>query len=202
MKKTTSKTRRGAFKAFLEGRGLTAPQIYKLTKVPASTIYSFLDGKTDSFTGRTEKKIADALGVTVSDLYQEGRVNLVPLAGRIGAGAIVHPFDGENSTMGYVEPPHGITPEGVEAYEIEGFSMPPFKPGHRVFIDTSNVNSPETLLGEMCIVQIANGPRYFKVLRRGYADGRFNLESLAHGEPLIEDVILEWATQIIGATFR
>jgi transcriptional regulator with XRE-family HTH domain len=201
MKKRPIHNRRKAFRAFMDARGLTPSDISRQTGVAATTIYSFLDGKSDSFTGRTEKKIADGLGITVNDLYQENKNVLVPLAGKIGAGAMVNPFDGETSTMGYVEPPPGMKSDGLEAFEIEGFSMPPFKPGHKVFINVQQIAAPESLIGEMCIAQIKNGPRYFKVLRRGYDAGHFNLESLAHGEPLIENVELDGVAKIIGASF-
>lgn len=180
---------------------LTVAEMARLTGVKATTIYSFLDGKSDSFTGRTEKKIADGLSVTVNDLYAENKNTSVPLAGKIGAGAMVNPFDGETSAMGYVEPPPGMKAEGLEAFEIEGYSMPPFKPGHKVFIDVSHSVSPQSLIGEMCIVQVRNGPRYFKVLRRGYDAGHYNLESLAHGEPTIENVEIDGAAKIVGADF-
>lgn len=152
-------------------------------------------------TTKTEQKLAEFFGVSISQLYNSDTSATVPLAGKIGAGAIVYPFEGEEGAMGYVEAPPGLPSKGLIAYEIDGYSMPPFKPGHKVFANAERIGDPKDCIGDMCIVQIKNGARMFKILRKGYEPGTFNLDSL-DGAPPIENAILEWAARIEGADFR
>jgi hypothetical protein len=150
--------------------------------------------------GSTEQLLAAAMGVSVSQMYENAGSTLVPVVGRIGAGAIVNPFEGDESAMEYVAAPPTIEARDVVAYEIEGFSMPPFKPGNKVFARRDDAGIPENCLNEMCIVQVRDGPRLFKILRRGYEAGLFNLHSLSGEQPL-DDVPVEWAARVVGATF-
>lgn len=192
--------RRQALRAFMEARGLSAAGWAKKAGIPASTLQSFLQGRSQSLRGENEQLLAAAIGVSVSQMYDGEEINLVPLVGKIGAGAIVYPFEGDDSAMEYVAAPPTIEAVDVVAYEIEGYSMPPFKPGNKVFARRDDRGIPEDCLQEMCIVLTRDGRQLFKVLRRGYSPGRFNLHSL-DGEPPIEDIELEWAARVVGATF-
>ena len=71
-------------------------------------------------------------------------------------------------------------------FEIDGFSMPPAGPGW-VIVFRRKALPPQDLVGAPCMVKLTDGLRYFKRLRRGYAAGKWNLESW-DGSPLIEDV--------------
>jgi lambda repressor-like predicted transcriptional regulator len=199
-KRGISQQRRAALRVFMEARGLSAAGWAKKAGVPASTLQSFLQGRSESLRGQTEQLLAVALGVTVSQMYDSPEINLVPVVGRIGAGAIVLPFEGDQEAMDYVAAPPTIEAKDVVAYEIEGYSMPPFKPGNRVFARRDDCGIPDDCLQQMCIVKLTDGRQLFKIVRRGYSDGRYNLHSL-DGEPPIEDVTLEWAARVVGATF-
>lgn len=199
-KRGLTERRRKALRAFMASRGLSAAGWAKSAGIPASTLQSFLQGRSQSLRGENEQLLAAAIGVSVTQMYESDSVNLVPLVGKIGAGAIVIPFDGDEGVMGYVEAPPDTASKGLIAYEIDGFSMPPFKPGHKVFARGDCGAVADECLNDMCIVQIENGPRLFKILRKGYEPGTFNLESL-DGEPPIENARLAWVAPVIGATF-
>ena len=73
-KKRQIERRRAAFKRFMEERGYTVASLARHADLPASTLYSYVGGKTDSLKGTTEQAIADNLAVSTADLYPgEGR---------------------------------------------------------------------------------------------------------------------------------
>jgi len=192
--------RRDALKSLMESRGLKVADLARGSGIKATTLYSYFSGKSSSLTTKTEQDIADYLGVTIGELYKPEKPSLIPLVGKIGAGAIVYPCEGEDSVMGYVKAPPGLSPDGLIALEVDGYSMPPFKPGHKIFASTTRMTDPRDCINEMCIVQVKHGPRLFKILRKGYERGTFNLDSL-DGAPPMENVEIEWAAVVEGASF-
>ncbi len=106
VRKRALDVRREGFRAMIGARKLTVPKLASLAKVPASTLYSYLAGAAQSLRGDTEKKLADALKVSISELYQEQDnqsepvelpVENLKIVGEIAAGVWVE----EN---GYEEP--------------------------------------------------------------------------------------------------
>lgn len=199
-KRPLNDARRRALKTFMEARGLSAAGWAIKAGIPPSTLQSFLQGRSQSMRGSAEQLLASAVGVSVTQMYENQKTPSVPVVGRIGAGAIIYPITGDEGAMNYVEAPPTIDPKDVVAYEIEGFSMPPFKPGNHIFASKRDAGSPDDMLNEMCIVQVSDGPLLFKILRKGYEAGKFNLHSL-NGEPPIEDQAIEWVARVVGATF-
>jgi len=120
---------------------------------------------------------------------------LVPVAGYVGAGAEIHPFDdfAQGQGLEMVEPPPGETE--TLAVRIRGDSMHPFKEGWLVFYRRSQEGVPDNCPGELCVVRVKDGPVLVKMLRRGPKKNRWTLESW--NAPLREDVQLEWASKVI-----
>lgn len=183
-------SRRGAFKAWMEANELSPAEVARRAKVPATTLYSYLDGKSQSMKGTTQEAIATAFGVAVETLFTFGSdlSREIGVWGKIGARADVFPLSDYTSDPMYeVALPPGLSPdEEYVAFEIEGFSMPPAEPGWLVVFRLVEV-TPEDLINTACLVDTADGKRLFKRLRRGYRPGHYNLESW-DGSPLIEDV--------------
>lgn len=114
----------------------------------------------------------------------------VRLAGYVGAAQEVYQFDEDGA--GWVDAPPG-TPYDVEAVEVRGDSMLPlYKSGAVLYY--SKQLPPENMLGEQCVVRLADGRVLVKVLRHGSAKGLYTLLSL--NAPDIEDVAVEWAAPI------
>jgi AcrR family transcriptional regulator len=182
--------RRSAFKAWMAANELTPAEIARRAKVPATTLYSYLDGKSQSMKGTTQEAIATAFGVAVETLFTFGSElgRDIGVWGKIGARADVFPLsDFSNNPMYEVALPPGLSPdEEFVAFEIEGFSMPPAEPGWLAVFRLANIPI-EDLINTACLVDTEDGRRLFKRLRRGYAPGLYNLESW-DGSPLIEDV--------------
>ncbi len=114
----------------------------------------------------------------------------VRLAGYVGAAQEVYQFDEDGA--GWVDAPPGA-PYDVEAVEVRGDSMLPlYKSGAILYY--SKMLPPETMLGEQCVVRLADGRVLVKTLRRGAERGLYTLISL--NAPDIEDVAVEWAAPI------
>lgn len=65
----TTGRRQAAFRAWMVEAGLRPTAIALKSGVAATTIYSFLQGKTSALRGDAEERIAAAYGVTVDDMF-------------------------------------------------------------------------------------------------------------------------------------
>jgi AcrR family transcriptional regulator len=186
----TIESRRAAFNEWVRVNGPTIADVARRAQVPQTTLYSYASGKSQSLKGITQEKIALAYQARVEDLFS-GSSSMQPeigVWGKIGARAEIYPLsDFTSDPMYQVHLPATLNPEEeYVAFEIEGYSMPPAEPGWLVVFRKSEV-TPDDLLNAPCLVDTADGRRLFKRLRKGYAPGRYNLESW-DGSPVIEDV--------------
>lgn len=197
-----AESRRAAFKAWIAANDLTAAQVADRAKVPRTTLYSYLDGKAQSMKGTTQEAIASAFGVGVDTLFtfSSDLAREIGVWGKIGARADVFPLSDYTSDPMYeVALPPGLSPdEEYVAFEIEGFSMPPAEPGWIVVFRMVE-RATEDLINSPCLVDTADGRRLFKIIRRGYTAGHYNLESW-DGSPLIEDVEITAALPFAAIT--
>jgi transcriptional regulator with XRE-family HTH domain len=194
--------RRAAFiRLMRERHGIETPtELARLAGVAPTTIRSYWPGRGEaepqsgSLSSRTEAKIARALGVTVDSLYDEDygpppEAARVWVKGYIGAGNTVLNFEamGENEGFYEVARPPGVA-GGVNlvAAEIRGGSMPPWRDGDVVYCEARDHVDIDSVLGEACLVELADGGTVFKDVRRGYEPGTFNLHSW-DGRPPMEN---------------
>jgi transcriptional regulator with XRE-family HTH domain len=186
----TIESRRAAFNTWVAQHGPTVADVARRAGVPQTTLYSYASGKSQSLKGITQEKIASAYRVSVEDLFGAARPPdpEIGVWGKIGARAEIYPLsDYTSDPMYQVELPATLNAEeDYVAFEIEGYSMPPAEPGWLVVFRKIEV-TPEDLLNAPCLVDTTDGKRLFKRLRKGYAPGRYNLESW-DGSPVIEDV--------------
>mgnify|MGYP002785445705 CR=1 FL=1 len=135
-------------------------------------------------------RAASAFGVDPGDVV-ENRRKMVPVVGYVGAGAAIMPFREEN--LDEVEAPPGA-PEGVVCVEVRGDSMyPRYFDRERIFYVVQD-RPPQDFLGCECVVQLADGRMFLKILRRGTRMGVFSLESW--NAPMVENVVVEWAAPV------
>lgn len=100
----------------------------------------------------------------------------VPVVGLVGAGAAVLPLhiDTAGAGIGEVSFPEA---EYLAALEVRGDSQyPRYLDGEVVIYDTRAV-SPGQLVNSYAVVDLADGRRLLKMLRRMPSPGRFRLES-------------------------
>lgn len=184
----------------MQGNGLTVAEVARRSGVKATTIYSYLDGKSQSMKGTTQDDIALAFDVPVERLFtfEQGGRREVGVWGKVGAGADIYPLsDYTDEPMYEVDLPPSVDPQfEYVAFEVDGLSMPPAEPGWIVVFRKVEMLT-EDLINFPCLIDTGDGRRLFKRLRRGYAPGRYNLESW-DGSPLMEDVEVVTALPFAG----
>lgn len=138
-----------------------------------------------------------ALECEPEDLLDDS-ARMVPVVGRVGAGAQVFPIDDVPEGVGLyrVRCPVGMDPASTVAVEVVGNSMyPEIDEGWLLFYTRDHDFAADEILGKRAVVKIANdGPTLIKRVARGPTTGRFNL--ISANAPMIEDVELEWAAPI------
>lgn len=117
---------------------------------------------------------------------------LVPLKGRVGAGQAIEPLDSNDA--GEVEAPPHVSPDTV-AVEVSGDSMLPVYEEGNILYYSKNL-PPAEMINKRCVVKLASGEMLVKVLRRGSADGLWNLQSLNPATKEMTDQVVEWAAPI------
>lgn len=119
----------------------------------------------------------------------------VPVICYIGAGAEMHPIDDHPQGQGIeeVEPPQGII--DCVAGVIRGDSMYPLRDGWLIFWARDQAGVPEECLGQLCVVEIQDGPTLVKEVHAGSKRGLYTLQSW--NAPPRKDVKLAWAALVI-----
>lgn len=117
----------------------------------------------------------------------------VKIKGYVGAGSEAHFYKVSDEGYEEVEAPNGATDQTV-AVEIKGTSWGPRMNTWLVFYD--DVRSPITsdLLGEVCVVGLADDRILIKEIKRN-RDGSYTLLSNSSEDP-IENAQIEWAAKV------
>lgn len=183
--------RREAFRAWVEAQGGVA-QVARTAEVPATTLYSYLGGKSQSLKGTTQDAIAERYNISSDEMFRTAEERTVPVVGYVGAGAEAHFYSDMDAPLDFTEAPPWAGPE-TRAAEIKGESLGPLFERWLIFYE--DVRSPVTpdLHGRLCIVGLPNGKVLVKKLRPA-GNGLFHLLSNAE-EPMWDQEIL-WAALV------
>lgn len=141
---------------------------------------------------------AHLFGVSPSEIIDNVLGRRLPIIGFVGAGAQVFPIDELPQWDHHfvVNCPTEFSPDDTEALIVEGDSMLPIEPRSVVFISKSRPLAAEEMIGKLCVVELTNGQRLLKQVRRGYTASKFNLIS-TNAAP-IEDVKIVKAARVRG----
>ena len=165
-------------------------------------------------TGKSKGGLAAAMGVrpgAVSEILGGERLvkaseiipimqylelNLAPIMGRVGAGAVIEP-DVEQvppEGLGDIALPFPIMEETV-AFEIVGDSMlPKYESGDVIVVYKDHRHPLSSFYGEEAVVRLKTGERYLKTIERGKSPSVVNLTSF-NAKPIV-GVKLDWVGEI------
>ena len=165
-------------------------------------------------TGKSKGGLAAAMGVrpgAVSEILGGERLvkaseilpimqylelNLAPVMGRVGAGAVIEP-DYEQvppEGLGDIALPFPIMEETV-AFEIVGDSMlPKYESGDVIVVYKDQRYPLSSFYGEEAVVRLKTGERYLKTIERGKTPSVVNLTSF-NAKPIV-GVKLDWVGEI------
>jgi repressor LexA len=165
-------------------------------------------------TGKSKGGLAAAMGVrpgAVSEILSEIRLikvsevqpiieylelNLVPIMGRVGAGAVIEPEHEQvpPEGLGEVELPFPFSGETI-AFEVAGDSMlPKYENGDIIIVYRDQRHPLASFYGEEAAVRLKTGERYLKTIERGKSATLVNLTSF-NAKP-INGVKLDWIGEI------
>lgn len=147
--------------------------------------------RSETVHSRALPAILAALGLSSASVE---RGKTVPLLGFVGAGAQMFAFDvhAGDEPLEEIQRPDGATDETV-AVQVRGDSMKPaYKDGDVLYYDQQENGGLEHLVGDECVVRLADGRTFVKELRM--TGGRYWLYS-HNAEPML-DVSIIWAAKV------
>jgi repressor LexA len=164
--------------------------------------------------GKSKGGLAEAMGVrpgAVSEILGGERLvkaseilpimeylelNLSPIMGRVGAGAVIEPEYEQvpPEGLGDVVLPFPIMEETV-AFEVMGDSMlPKYENGDIIIVYKDQRFPLSSFYGEEAVVRLKTGERYLKTIERGKTPSVVNLASF-NAKPIV-GVKLDWVGEI------
>ena len=164
-------------------------------------------------TGKSKGGLAAAMGVrpgAVSEILGGERLvkaseiipimeylelNLAPIMGRVGAGAVIEP-DYEQvppEGLGDIALPFPIMEETI-AFEIGDSMLPKYESGDVIVVYKDQRHPLSSFYGEEAVVRLKTGERYLKTIERGKSPSVVNLTSF-NAKPIV-GVKLDWVGEI------
>lgn len=184
-------------KEIREARGLSQPQLAEMVNTTRQQI-SRLEKGNRRLSDIWLRPLSEALNTTIAELVGErGPNNPVAIAGYVGAGAEIFPFDDSAKGAGLdeVERPPGLEEDSIVAVKVRGTSMlPVYRDGDVLFYSRTGPDDWSRHVGDECVVQVSDGRVFLKILRRGSRKGLAILSSYNADD--IVDVKLDWAAPI------
>lgn len=178
-------------------RGLSHEKLAAEANTSRGQIYQLETGAR-RLTDEWMNRLAKPLRCEPSDLMAQSAPRMVQVVGYVGAGAQVYPIDDHMKGGGLdeVECPPGADPSETVALRVQGDSMMPYMPpGTVVYYSERYDGGCTEYLNKLCVVKVRDGATLLKILKKGYAAGRFSL--MSYNAELIEDVQIEWCARIV-----
>jgi len=154
--------------------------------------------------------IARALGIDVGvlelgDVSAGVRAKGYPHIGKVGAGGAGDYADDYalGEALDYIEPLPGMpVDQQIIVLDVEGDSMvPAVFDGDLAFFGPVR-KDVDALLNKRVMARLADGRKFFKILKRGSQAGLYTLRSLNPATPDIEDVRVDWVLPYRGSRPR
>lgn len=185
-------------RALRKSRGLKLRQVAEALGTTEATI-SRRESGDRQLKMSDAREMAEFYGVSVNEVASDLAPRTVAVAGYVGAGAEVTPFDDFATGEGIdqVPCPAGFDPDRVVAVRVRGDSMFPMGDGWDLFYRKDVDGVPDNAVGALCVVKLIDGRMFVKHLARGSQKGLFTLIS-SNGAPMLDQRI-RWAAPVLTA---
>lgn len=189
----------GRIEARLNALGKTPEWLSKRITGSKDIVRNVLRGLTQWPTANNAIEMADALQCDLNWLLTgHGSIQpselLVPVVGYVGTGAEIISVDDQAFGAGLEYVDARVGSGSAVAVKVRGESMvPALYPGDVVIYEQQARGDLAHLAGRECVVKLADGREFIKVLRRTVA-GAWYLHS-PNAEPLV-DVTIKWAAPV------
>ncbi len=178
-------------RALRDGRGWSQDQAAAALDTTRNQ-YAKLEGGSRRLSDKWIKRAADAYGVDPGEVVTE-RLATVPVAGYVGAGSETHFYSDSQGPLGEAPAPDEATSDTV-AVEVRGDSLGAFFDGWMVYFDDRREPVTDDLIGEICVIGLADDRVLIKKILRGRSPQTFDLHG-QFGEPLLEAEVT-WAARV------
>jgi phage repressor protein C with HTH and peptisase S24 domain len=200
VKKSTTKRRQHRGNLLVQAMdeaNINGPTLARLAKTTRQTISRLRQGKR-GLSADWAEALAPHLGKPPEALMFGPRT--AQAVGYVGAGAEVIPIDDHEPGGGLeeVDIPPGV-PEDAVLVIVRGDSMYPRYFDNELLFYLRDQRDPGEFIGRECVVKLADGRMFVKVVRRG-TNGSFNLESW--NAPILENKAVEWAAPVLARVNR
>lgn len=175
--------------------GLTLSELARGAGLTETTLTRFYNKPVKhSLSAKTLAKLSAFSGVAVPAAVSVPARRAVTLAGYVGAGDQIFPFDDGPGGLETVDPPPGADKDTVAVLVRGASMMPAFWDGDVLYYSRDAGVDRDEVLYKECIAKVINGPTYIKVIMPGSSVHLFTLTS--YNAPPIIDVELEWAAPV------
>jgi hypothetical protein len=180
-KPPTDARRRTNFVRWMAENDLNVSKVALASKVPATTIYTFVQGHTTSMSGQNQDLIAHAYNLSVTDIFGSGSPRKLAVMGSFTRDGVMRPYDHDGTSFAV---PSWFAGGGAPVTVCRVGDMP-FVPAEHdwlvLFKRARSKLGPST--AGWALVELAEGRRVFrKVIRT--ASGAVELMYLdGHREP-------------------
>ncbi len=193
--------RRRALGHFLEAHGLEPKALCRAAGLSESALWPFLNNKTHALRDDTYEALAEGaakmLHKPIEAALLRGQAPSgaeVPVAGKVGAGAEIIPFDHDDLALDYVTAPPGF--ELGRAYIVSGDSMWPVYEERDLLFVKEREEPARRPTKRPVIVKLREGAIFVKKLLPGTKRGRFHLLSVNPSAKTLDDQSVEWIERI------
>lgn len=138
------------------------------------------------------ERLAPHLKVTPAYLLNvDGMTSVV---GYVGAGGYAEFLEGAD--LGQAPKPPGFSANGV-ALQVRGDSMPGIAEDNwLIYYDERHEAPSEDMFGQLCVVQVEDGPVLVKRLYRGGLPGTFDLVSTSANYEPVRNARVQWVAKV------
>ncbi len=174
-----------------EVAGLTQAGLADLVKTTQVQI-----GRLEKSKRKLTKEWADRLAphLNVSPAYLLDVDGMTSIVGYVGAGGYAEYLEGAD--LGHAPRPPGFSSNGV-ALQVRGDSMPGIAEDNwLIYYDERHEFPSEDMFGQLCVVQVEDGPVLVKRLYRGGLPGTFDLVSTSSSYEPVRTVQVQWVAKV------